>query len=1006
MFNQITNNARVAIGGRLAWLLVHHDEDLLSHRALDCETPDDAEKFLAFVGQHYPSHQFRLESGDNLLADILIRNMPLVGLQVEKLDDTVGAEHLKAAFEHIRLAFVTLIPLRYGNVLKGVLLVGHDEDTFVRSTHGQNLIKVLRRQISLEINQARIENHLERTEAEHQKRNQLYNAMLKAIDDAVLVLDNDNKVLHANEAFTMLTQTQRDAVVGRSVNDIIFTGANNEEHHLRTASGTLIPIGLRSVPIQSDINGAPVNRLLVLKDHSQLATHERALEQQTRRLRTLNMASRAINSPIGLQDVIQVVLSSAHEVVSGEAAALLLRDDEDDLIVVATRGVQDMHGRAITIGMGIIGWVAENGESVLVHDVEQDPRYRSYVDSSGTILTRSIIAIPLVTTAEVIGVLVVINCANGEFIREDLEILENLGAAAATAIENATLFDQTNRRLTELSTILDASAMATSTMDLQVIVEHISRRLREALDIERVNIYTTTTEQELKRVVAVVDSQWQPDRALAIPMGRVPTKTEALKKAVALDLENSKLTEEEISELRLRGAHFALNVPLAFAGQVLGVITLYNLTNFEDSDTNVIQQALARWEAETDMPSEGLGLLCHRLLQATESRWCTIYLLSNSRDKLLMLHELGTEFWLEPAQSILESTWLPSAQKVLKTGDVVRINRADARSAREKQYLALMGATNVMIAPIVQHGEVIGIIELLSGYYHEFDDSAMSLTHGIANIIGNAIESSSLYNSLEQRAEALEAAYHELEQADRLKDELLQNMSHELGTPLTHILGYLSLLEDHAFGTLNQQQTDIVSQAVRKTQHVADLVKQMVVVHASNSMNLNLKETKLEQLAALAVRTLAPRAEEMGIEILPRISRNLPVVMVDQVAMSEVFEALIDNALKFSGDGKEIEIEIRDTSGMMVKVAIRDKGIGIPEEEHNRVFRQFYQIDGSTTRAYGGMGLGLAIVRKIVDAHGGRVWLESDVGKGTTVHFTVPKATAPVGAAKNVFALN
>jgi signal transduction histidine kinase/PAS domain-containing protein len=1005
MFNQIITNARVAIGGQLAWLLTHQDDQLL-HRALDCEAPDNSQRFLDLLAEEYPAYTFPAEIGDNLLGDVLLRNIPLVGLSVDKLTEVIGATPLKAAFENLNLPFITLIPLRYGKLLNGLLLLGHDDDRFIRSDHGQNLIKVLRRQISLEIDYKRLETYVDRVEDERRQRNKLYQDMLTAIDDAALVVDDQNRVLHANERFCIMTAFRPDKIVGRSVNEMVIAGDKNEQHYIRDESGSLLNVSLRAVPLDVEIDDTVIRRLLIFKDRSRLQTHEIALEQQTRRLRTLNMASRAINSPIGLQDVIQVVLSSAHEVVSGEAAALLLRDDEDDLIVVATRGIPDIHGRAVTIGMGIVGWVAKHAESLLVNDVEQDPRYRSYVDSSTTILTRSMIAIPLITTAEVIGVLVVINCANGDFITEDLEILENLGAAAATAIENATLFDQTNRRLTELSTILDASAMATSTMGLQVIVEHISRRLREALGIQRVNIYTSNADDDLERVVAVTDSQWEPERALAIPIGRVPTKQEALQKTVFIELETGKLTEEEMSELRLRGATFAANAPLKFNQEVVGVITLYNITAFTETDTNTIQSAVERWEQETDMPSEGLGLLCHRLLQATESRWCTIYLLNNARDKLLMLYEMGTGFWGEHMMSVLEKTWLPSAENVLQTANAIPTSRFDSEAPREKQYLALLGITNAMIAPIVQHGEAIGIIELAASDHHEFDDSAMSLTTGIANIIGNAIESSSLYNSLEQRAEALEAAYHELEQADRLKDELLQNMSHELGTPLTHILGYLSLLEEHAFGALNTQQTDIVTQAVRKTQHVADLVKQMVVVHASNSMNLNLKETKLEQLAALAVRTLAPRAEEMGIEILPRISRNLPVVMVDQVAMSEVFEALIDNALKFSGDGKEIEIEIRDTGSMMIKVAIKDKGIGIPQQEQARVFRQFYQIDGSTTRAYGGMGLGLAIVRKIIDAHGGRVWLESEVGQGTTVHFTVPKATTPVGKAQNVFALS
>lgn len=996
MFKQITYDARIAVESRFAWLLVLQNQ-VLVHELLDCEAPEQANQFTDIISEHYSNHRFPLVANDTILADALLRNLPLIGVHISKLNETNHTVQLYTAFQQIDLQYITLLPLRHDQRPMGLLVLGHDDDSFIRSKRGQNLLKVLRRQLSLELN-----HNFATTSAK-----KMYDGLMRAINEPVLVVDDKNQVVHANEQFCRMVETNREQLIGLAVRDVLLSSTQLDEYTVRKETGTLIPVGIRVIPLDIEINQIRINRLLIIENRSLLESHERALEDQTKRLRTLNMASRAINSPIGLQDVIQVVLSSAHEVVSAEAAALLLRDDEDDLIVVATRGMPDMHGRAITMGMGIIGWVAENAEPILINDVAQDPRYRSYVDSTTSILTRSLVAIPLVTTSEVIGVLMVINRSDGDFITEDLEILENLGAAAATAIENATLFDQTNRRLTELSTILDASAMATSTMNLQTIVEHISKRLREALKIQRVNIYTINPDHTLCRLVAVVDSQWQPDKALAIPIERVPTKQQALKQPVRLDVETSKLTEEEISELKLRGTRFALNAPLMFGDQTVGVITIYGQEPFElEQATTTLSKAVKKWETEIDMPAESLGLLCYRVLSSVNARWCTIYLLNNDGNKLLMLQEIGTSFWMPPTGPVLESNWLPTAETVIKGGETKFVSRLTSKPPREKQYQALLGTTHTMLTPIVQHGDVIGIFELAANHQQEFDDSAVSLASGIANIVGNAIESSSLYNSLEQRAEALEGAYHELEQADRLKDELLQNMSHELGTPLTHILGYLSLLEDQAFGPLNPEQTETIAQAVRKTQNVADLVKQMVVVHASNSMNLNLKETRLEQLAALAVRTLVPRAEEMGIEILPRISRNLPAVMVDQVAMSEVFEALIDNALKFSGDGKQIEVEIRDTSGLMVQVAIRDEGIGIPEAEHARVFRQFYQIDGSTTRTYGGMGLGLAIVRKIIDAHGGRVWLESDVGQGTAVFFTVPKATALVGKTKNVFATN
>ena len=1006
MFNRITEDARSALGSHLAWLLLRQD-NLLVGESLHTVSDALTQEFLSMIHTKYPDQVFPLAMGDNMFADVLLRNIPLVGVSLEKIGTAKGGKTLIESLEIIGLKYVTLIPLRYEDIVSGVLVLGDKDDRFVRSKHGQNLIKILRRQISLEISHADLRAKVQKLENKGEKQETIYSGILQTIDDGVLILDETQRIVFANRRFCKMTGHKAMQVIGNTTDVFIQSDADpiEETHYLKKSSGKLLPVVMRSVPVDLDFGGRKVRRVLLLQDRTLIQRHEQALQTQTKRLKTLNQASRAINSPIALQDVVHVVLSSAHDVVSAEAAVLMLRDDEDDLIVVATRGVPEMHGRTVSMGMGLVGWVAQNAESVMVLDVESDLRYRSFVDSSPNIDTESMIAVPLITTSEVIGILAVINCSKGQFIQDDLEILENLGAAAATAIENATLFEQTNRRLTELSTMLDASAMVTSTMDLQIIVEHVTRRLREALGMHRVTIWTKE-ESNLCKLVSVADTGWDPNDAPILELSRIPSKATALKKPTYISLQNSQLTEEELFELQLRGVKFCANVPLRFNNRVAGVITLYGDQEFEADHATAALDAVVTWEKKISMPAEELSLLCHHVLQATRARWCSIYLLNSTKDKVYLLREIGTYYW-EPAEGLkFPVNDLPLAEECLQNGDIIIHHHQDPAPESYSYHSTLLGTMDMMLAPIVRHGEPVGLIELDTTEQRDFDDSMISLTRGIANIIGNAIESSNLYRSLEQRAEALEGAYHELEEADRLKDELLQNMSHELGTPLMHIMGYLSLLEDDAFGSINEQQREMVVQSTQKTQHVADLVKQMVVVHASNSVQLNLKETKLEQLAALAVRTLAPRAHERQIEIVPKIERDLPSVMVDQVAMSEVFEALLDNALKFSAPNSEIEVEIRDTSTMMIQVAIRDFGIGIPENEHDKVFRQFYQIDGSTTRTYGGLGLGLAIVRKIVQAHGGRVWIESEVGQGTTVWFTVPKLTHSMNVAQNVFAVN
>jgi signal transduction histidine kinase len=237
----------------------------------------------------------------------------------------------------------------------------------------------------------------------------------------------------------------------------------------------------------------------------------------------------------------------------------------------------------------------------------------------------------------------------------------------------------------------------------------------------------------------------------------------------------------------------------------------------------------------------------------------------------------------------------------------------------------------------------------------------------------------------------LEAAYKELQEADRLKDDLLQNLSHELRTPLTHILGYMRLLADEAFGSLTADQGDAVNLVLNKAQHLADLVKDIVAVQESEVHNLTPKPIHLERVVALAIRSISGQAQSRNIPITAKIPASLPLVYADPVRIGEVIEELLENAIKFSPNGTQIEVTLDDPGGPMLHASVRDYGIGIHPDEQEKIFRRFYQVESGTTRRFGGTGLGLSIVRQVVEGHNGRVWVESRPGEGSHFHLTLPK---------------
>ncbi len=1017
MLNHITQSAITILSCQLAWLLIYEDGHLVT-ASIASDAPGVNEAFQDKVAKHYSKQRLPVTRNDNPLAEVLLRNVPLVGLQTTRLSTIQGGGSLESVLLDSGFDFVTLIPLRDRENLFGVLLFATNTEDTMTSESGQQLIKILRRQAILEMQNRYLEQQLTHSETQRQTEHDFFQMIMKTIGDGMVHATTTGTIIDVSDRLLEITFYTREDLIGKQLSILLNDNSQDTQdqrqfsipQEIRSKSGQMVPVLMSQIITQDTVLQEPT-RVIVFSDLTDLQAHEQVLARQAQQLEALNRASRAINAPVGLQDVIQVILSSAREVLKAAGTYLLLQNTDEDFIVVATDGVQSMHGRLVPLGVGILGGVAQSGQSALIYDVQQSPQFKEELDGAYGFEVHSMLVVPLLSSSEVIGVLAVINRELGTFDAVDLEVLENLAASAAISIENASLFDETRRRLVEISTLLDANAVVTSTIDLQTTLEHICRRLREALSIQRIVLSTINQHTgKMTKLVEVVDATWVLDHGPRLSLSAAPSKDRALRQsqATTTSAAGADLLTADYAELQGRGMKHALNVPMRFKDKIVGLAVFYSEIPLTMQHVKLAEEAIAIWSKDLVAPWEDVTLLCHRILQATGLVWCAIYRTDDEKSSLELVREIGAEVWERDAGPIRDIEASPRVQVVLETTRTQAFTPNELVNTEQKAYFEQVGIGNHLLAPITVQGQVVGVLELLNTDEH-FEDHAFSLSQGIANIIGKALENATLYTSLEKRAEALEAAYRELEQADKLKDEMLQNLSHELGTPMTHILGYISLLNDAAFGTLNDEQLEVLQLVIDKTQAMAEMVKHMVALHASNTYNLSLKETHLEQLASLAMRSMTPKARLAGVQIVPKFQPELPTVRVDQVAMSEVFEALLDNAIKFNRRGKTIEISITNTNGPMLEVKVRDEGIGIPESEHEKIFRQFYQVDGSTTRQFGGMGMGLALVQKIVAAHGGKVWVESKVGEGTTIGFTVPKADLSTSASANnhsVFAFN
>ncbi|MFH1380306.1 MAG: ATP-binding protein [bacterium] len=231
-----------------------------------------------------------------------------------------------------------------------------------------------------------------------------------------------------------------------------------------------------------------------------------------------------------------------------------------------------------------------------------------------------------------------------------------------------------------------------------------------------------------------------------------------------------------------------------------------------------------------------------------------------------------------------------------------------------------------------------------------------------------------------------------LKELDEMKRDFISNVTHELKSPLTAIQSCVEFLLKKRGGDLTRFQMDYLVMVQNNTARLTRFITQLLDVSRIEAARLDLykEETGLQNLAQEIALLFGPYADEKGIKIRVSAQPDIMEILVDQDKIKQVFTNLISNALKFTDQG-EILVKIGDKPDCL-EIQVCDTGVGIPEESVARLFDKFYQVkETHKMKKYGGTGLGLAIVKGIIDAHGGRIWVESELGKGTTFSFTLPK---------------
>ena len=246
-----------------------------------------------------------------------------------------------------------------------------------------------------------------------------------------------------------------------------------------------------------------------------------------------------------------------------------------------------------------------------------------------------------------------------------------------------------------------------------------------------------------------------------------------------------------------------------------------------------------------------------------------------------------------------------------------------------------------------------------------------------------------LERRVEERTAELQKALERLSELGQLKANFISNISHELRTPLTHIKGYIELLVSESLGPIVEEQRHALQVSQQSTTRLETLIEDLIMVSLASreELSINLQNVDIGRLANLAVKSSLDKAVARGVDLQTVIDDNLPSVQADSQKIGWVLNQLIDNGIKFTQSGGIVVVSVKRDGENLVLTSITDTGIGIPLNRVSDIFEPFHQLDGSTTRRYGGTGLGLSLVRDIIEAHGSMLDVQSTEGRGSTFKF-------------------
>lgn len=796
------------------------------------------------------------------------------------------------------------------------------------------------------------------------------------------------------------------------------------EYRMITAAGRTLWVRDRIRAVRTAGGGVRLRGVIV--DITAQKRADQAREVLTRILRALN----ELPEPLA---AFPLIAAEIRVMTNGQRISLMLRDPERGTFTIWSddpEAPELPHEQQLLLSQTAAGADIQAGRPHISPDLSAELGFpiEAQLYAAGY---RSSIHIPIRLGEQVLGALSVAWKTPGAPGLEEMPFLNQVVEAMAAALLRARLIAETRRQAEHLALLNRLLTAVHEPLTLPEVLQVAITELVQALGVDRGAIALRQQPGDRLLVVAEYNPIGTPSGlGLMIPAAENPSMVQILATQRPLQIHQAAI-DPRLGPVGLRlaelGIQSLLIVPMVIHGEVIGTIGLDSVRRprmFSEEEIRLAQAAamhvaiaVERTRILEDLRNQSARL---QILYATAQT-----LVEPRELPRMMRHAVEVILPLLPADGasvyIADEGGSGRLRVVVEVGySAAPVTRAVWEGVEETitNRVATQGEPlwvedcarypypplsrwiverekihSHAAIPMRRQGETLGVLHVIWRSPRPFDAETRALLQSVADLLALGVHSARLLERTREQAARLETLNQALQEALALREQIIQNVSHELRMPLAIILGHLDLILDEPSGELPPWLLEKLTLIRDRARHLRALIEQLLILQDLQKPSiLHLQELDFGPWLEEIVRSWEPAMARARLRLRLEIAPDLGRVHADPLQLEQVMNNLLDNARKFSPYGGEVWIRAwrQETE---IYVAVADQGIGVPPDQLGRIFDRFYQVDGSPRRRYGGMGIGLALCREIIERHGGRIWAESP-GRGLVISFTLPTAAS------------